>query len=87
MANIVRNLQDSPQRAIPVAKTLVVVGLSFLLIGIAWPRFLPPIAHLGINLNDFLRGLMFGLGIALEVCGVVIAASAAAVATKRKNSL
>lgn len=84
---IVRNLQDSPQRAIPVAMTLVVVGLSFLLIGIAWPRFLPPVAHLGLDWNDFLRGLMFGLGIALEVCGVVIAASAAAAATKKKNSL
>lgn len=81
---IVRNLQDSPQRAIPVAMTLVVVGLSFLLIGIAWPRFLPAVAHHG--LDDFLRGLVFGLGIALEVCGVVIAASAAA-AAKKKNSL
>jgi hypothetical protein len=81
---ILRKLQQSPERMIPVAMTFVVVGLSILLIGIAWPRFLPPVAHAGTDLNDFLRGLIFGIAIAFEVIGVVLAATAAA---KKRNPL
>jgi hypothetical protein len=79
---ILRNLQKSPEKMIPVAMAFIVVGLSFLLIGIAWPRLSPSGPHMGTDWNDFFRGLIFGLAIALESGGVVIAASAAA--KKRK---
>ena len=79
---ILRNLQNSPERAIPVAMTLVVVGLSILTIGIVWPRFSPSLPHTGADWNDFTRGFLFGIAIALEACGIVLAATAAA--KKRK---
>jgi hypothetical protein len=82
---ILRNLQNSPEKMIPVAMAFVVVGLSILTIGIAWPRFIPPVAHSGTDWNDFFRGLLFGIAIAMEITGVVIATSAA-VAKKRKDS-
>jgi hypothetical protein len=75
---IFRNLQDSPEKIIPLAMTMVVVGLSILAIGIAWPRFAPSIPHEGIDWNDFARGFIFGIAIALEAGGVVLAATAAA---------
>jgi hypothetical protein len=81
---ILRNLQNSPEKMIPVAMAFVVVGLSILTIGIAWPRFIPPVTHTGTDWNGFFRGLLFGIAIAMEITGVVIATSAA-VAKKRKD--
>jgi hypothetical protein len=75
---ILRNLQKSPERMIPVAMALIVVGLSILMIGIAWPRLSPPVPHIGTDWNDFAHGFLIGLAIAMEIGGVVIAASAAA---------
>ena len=80
---ILRNLQNSPEKMIPVAMTMVVVGLSILTIGIAWPHFSPSLPHEGTDWNDFARGFMFGIAIALEAGGVVLAARAAA--KKRKT--
>jgi hypothetical protein len=80
---ILRNLKNSPEKMIPVAMALIVVGLSITMIGVAWPRFAPSVPHLGTDWNDFFRGFMFGIGIVLEIAGVAIAASAAA-AKKRK---
>jgi hypothetical protein len=80
---ILRNLQNSPEKSIPLAMTLIVVGLSILMIGIAWPRLSPPVPHIGTDWNDFAHGFLIGLAIAMEVGGVVIAASAAA--KKRKS--
>jgi len=79
---ILRNLQKATEKMIPVAMTFVVVGLSILLIGIAWPHFSPSIPHQGTDWNDFFRGVIFGIAIAMEVVGVVLAASAAA---KKRN--
>lgn len=70
---------------IPVAMTLVVVGLTILMVGIAWPRFSPSVPHLGTDWNDFFRGFVFGLAIALEAGGVVLAS--AAVAAKKRKAL
>ena len=80
---ILRNLQNSPEKIIPVAMSLIVVGLSILLIGIAWPRFSPSVPHIGTDWNDFAHGFLIGLAITLEAGGVVLAASAAA--KKRKG--
>ena len=81
---ILRNLQDSPEKMIPVATAMVVVGLSILTIGITWPHFSPSLPHAGTDWNDFARGFIFGIAIALEAGGVVIAARAAA---KKRKSL
>ena len=77
---ILHNLQKAPEKMIPVAMTFVVVGLSILTIGIVWPHFSPspPIPHQGTDWNGFFRGVIFGIAIAMEVVGVVLAASAAA---------
>ncbi len=79
---ILRNLQKSPEKMIPVAMTFVVVGMSILTIGIVWPHFSPSIPHQGTDWNGFFRGAIFGIAIAIEVVGVVLAASAAA---KKRN--
>jgi hypothetical protein len=81
---ILRSLQKSPEKMVPAAMALIVVGLSILLIGIAWPRLSPSVPHIGTDWNDFAHGFLIGLAIAIEACGVVIAASAAA--KKRKAS-
>ena len=84
---ILRNLQKSPEKMIPVAMAFIVVGLSILTIGIAWPRFSPAVSHAGTDWNDFLRGLMFGIAIAMEIVGVVFAATAASAAFKKRRDL
>ena len=78
------NLQNAPEKSIPLAMTLIVVGLSILMIGIAWPRFSPSVPHIGTDWNDFAHGFLIGLAIAMEIGGVIIASSAAA---KKRKSL
>jgi len=78
------NLQNAPEKSIPLAMTLIVVGLSILMIGIAWPRFSPSVPHIGTDWNDFAHGFLIGLAYAMEIGGVIIAASAAA---KKRKSL
>ena len=79
---ILGKFQNAPEKMIPVAMTFVVVGLSILMTGLAWPRFFPPAVHIGTDWGDFFRGVIFGIAIAMEITGVVIAVSAAA--KKRK---
>jgi hypothetical protein len=76
-------LENEPSKAVPVAMTLIVVGLSILTIGISWNRFVPIAPHIGTDWNDFFRGMMFGLGITLEIGGVTIATRAAVNASKK----
>ena len=82
-----RNLKNHPEKMIPVAMAMIAVGVSFLAIGIIWPRFSPSIPHAGTNWNDFFRGFMYGLSIALEAGGVALAAIAAAAVAKKRNGL
>jgi predicted acyltransferase len=79
-----RNLKNHPEKMIPVAMALIVVGISILVIGIAWPRFSPSVPHVGTNWNDFFRGFMYGLAIVLEAGAVVLATIAAAAMKPRK---
>ncbi|MEI9970312.1 MAG: hypothetical protein WDM87_17475 [Terracidiphilus sp.] len=76
---IVSKLESSPEKKIPVAMALIAVGLSMTAIGISWSRFAPSVPHSGSDWNDFFRGAIFGVAIVLEIAGVAIAASAAAV--------
>jgi hypothetical protein len=82
---ILRRLQISPEKMIPVAMALIAVGLSLLTIGIAWPRFSLSLTHAGTDWNDFIRGFIFGIAIVLEIAGVAIAAKAAA--AKKRNAM
>ncbi|MGA3102654.1 MAG: hypothetical protein ABSD61_12395 [Terracidiphilus sp.] len=81
---ILRKLQESPEKAIPAAMALIVVGLSLITIGVTWPRISPPLPHLGTDWNDFFRGAVFGLAIVLGTAGVALAAKAAA--AKKHNA-
>ena len=82
---IFRKLEDSPEKMIPVAMAFIVAGLSLLTIGVTWPRISPPLPHPGTDWKDFFRGVIFGIAIALETFGVVIAAKAAV--AKKHNAL
>lgn len=79
-------LRNSPEKLIPIAMALIVVGLSSLVIAIVWPRVVPPIPHIGANWNDFVCGFMYGLAIALEIGGLVLATLAANSTRNRKSS-
>ena len=80
---ILNKLENAPEKKIPVAMALIVVGLSMSAIGINWSRFAPSVPHVGTDWSDFFRGAIFGFAIVLEIAGVAIAASAAA-AKKRQ---
>lgn len=80
---IFRKLEESSEKMVPVAMALIVVGLSIVMIGVNWPRISLPVPRGGTDWNDFFRGAIFGFGLVLEICGVVLAAKAAAL-KKRK---
>ncbi len=80
---ILSKLENSPEKKIPFAMALIVVGLSMTVIGVNWARFAHSAPHLGTDWNDFFRGAILGFAIVLEIAGVAIAASAAA-AKKRQ---
>jgi hypothetical protein len=82
---LLRTLQNSPAKTIPLAMALIAVGISCLLFGIAWPAFSHAFTHLGNESSDFIHGLFFGISIALELAGVALAATAAAAAAKKTD--
>ena len=67
--------QRNPARRTAVAMLILILGLSFLIFGIVWPR-LEFQAGLTSTWNDFLRGLTFGIALALETFAVVLAVAA-----------
>lgn len=67
-------LGKTPEKIVPLGMALLVVGLAIGMIGSNWPRI--PV-HLPGEWNDFARGFLFGLGIALEVAAVVVLTKAA----------
>ena len=73
---LLRILQNQPRRAVPVAVTLIVTGLSILFIYFAWPRLSPSLPHTGTNWNDFLHGFLLGIAIALEAGGLIVGIAA-----------
>jgi hypothetical protein len=80
---ILRKLENSPEKTIPTAMALIVVGLSLITIGVTWLRVSPSIPHLGTDWNDFFRGVIFGIAIVLEIAGVVLATKAAAAKNRK----
>jgi hypothetical protein len=73
---ILRKLQTPPQKIVPLAMMLVIVGLAMPAVGGVWLRLASPAPHFGVASTDFLRGFFIGIGIALEVFGVVLLAAA-----------
>ena len=52
---------------------LTAVGMMFLVIGITFPYFVHPTAGLGLNLLHLVRGMLFGISIALNLGSVILA--------------
>jgi uncharacterized membrane protein len=73
---ILRKLNKSPEKLIPIAMMFISVGMMLLVLGIAWHKPLAPVAP-GTNWSDFLRGFLLGLAIVFEIVGLVIALAAA----------
>ncbi len=73
---ILRRLQNSPEKMVPVAMALVTSGLMMIVVGIVWPVHSIPVAHGDTNWSDFFRGVTFGFGIVMELTGAVIASAA-----------
>ena len=71
---ILRKLQISTAKSVPIAMSLLVTGLTLLMLGIAWPKLAFPVAYLGTDWNDFLRGVLYGVSIVLEISAVVLVA-------------
>jgi len=67
---LLKVLQNSPQKTVPVAMALVAVGLMLVVVSASWPHLA------GLGANDFARGFLIGLGIMLEIGGVVLASAA-----------
>jgi hypothetical protein len=73
---ILRKLNNSPEKQIPVAMMFISVGMMLLVLGITWHKPLGS-AHSGTDWSDFLRGFLLGLAIVFEIAGLVIALAAA----------
>jgi ABC-type Mn2+/Zn2+ transport system permease subunit len=72
---ILDKLQIFPQKSTSLATSLVSVGLFLVVLGAAF-------AHFGLQTQspaweDFARGLFFGMGMALELIGVILMAQSA----------
>ncbi len=78
-----KKLQESPEKAVALGMSLVVIGLMLIVLGVLWSR-IPFLAQLWPAQNDFLRGFVFGFAIVLEIAGLVINTTASA--NKRKAS-
>ena len=74
---------QSPRTAVPVGMALIVLGLCLNPILAVSTRNLH-FAQMGPDMADFWRGFMIGLGIALEIAGIVVMLPAA-VAGKRRG--
>lgn len=67
---LLKGLQ-SPKTAVPVGMALLVLGLCLNPILLVSTRNLH-LAHMGPDMADFWRGFMVGLGIVLEIAGIVV---------------
>ena len=52
---------------------LMTMGMSCLVLGVLWPNIVPHIAGIGPNAGHFLRGVLFGVSIAMNLMSIVIA--------------
>ena len=73
---ILRNLLESPAKAVPIAMMFTTVGLMLIALGEVWPKIAFLAALAWPVSNDFLRGFVLGFAIVLEIAGVALAAAA-----------
>jgi hypothetical protein len=57
---IFRNQTKDPRQ-------IMMMGMLFLVLGLAWPRFLPVTGNLGPDAIDGVRGVLMGLAIGLNL--------------------
>jgi hypothetical protein len=57
---ILRNRARDPRQ-------MMMMGMSFLVLGLVWPRFLPVTGNLGPDAIDGARGVLIGLSIGLNL--------------------
>jgi hypothetical protein len=53
-------------------KQLMMAGMVFIALGLAWPRFLPVTGGLGPDKIDGMRGVLMGLGIGLNLWAAML---------------
>jgi hypothetical protein len=64
---ILRNHAKDPRQ-------IMMMGMVFLALGLAWPRFLPVTGNLGPDAIDVMRGVLTGLGIGLNLWAAALGA-------------
>lgn len=57
---ISRNQSKDPRQ-------IMMLGMVFLALGLAWPRFVPVTGNLGPDAIDGMRGVLLGLGMGLNL--------------------
>ncbi|MFP5237737.1 MAG: hypothetical protein ACLGSD_17715 [Acidobacteriota bacterium] len=77
---LLKKLQ-SPRTAVPVGMALIVVGVCLNPILAVSMRNLH-FVHMGHDMADFWRGFMIGLGITLEIAGIMVMLPAVAAARR-----
>ncbi len=77
--------QRSARVAVPIGMSLIVCGLSLNSISLLVARAAHT-PHGGQGMSDFLHGFLMGLGIALEIAGLVVMLTAARCATRPERS-
>ena len=78
-------IKKNPRKMIPIAMMLVVVGLTLVTTGNLVARHWAAAGLPSSQWGDFTFGFMVGLGIILEIFGLVIAAKAASEQRKQKK--
>lgn len=75
---ILERLKCSREKQVAVAMSLICAGLVLVVLNILWTRIGWLSSHMGAGSNwgDFACGFAVGLGVALEVFGVVLAMAA-----------
>jgi hypothetical protein len=53
-------------------RALVVLGMSFLVLGVLWPNIAPHMGNLSLNANHVIHGLLFGQSFAMNLTSIVI---------------
>jgi hypothetical protein len=64
---IARNVAKDPRQ-------IMMAGMVFIALGLAWPRFLRVTGNLGPDTIDGLRGVLMGLGIGLNLWAAALGA-------------
>ena len=76
----------SARVAVPIGMSLIVCGLSLNSISLLLTRMAHSLLHLGVETIDFLHGFFIGIGISLEIAGLVVMLLAVRAARQRDRA-